>query len=48
MESLLKFDPSCDEARPAEADLDGADQGMYLKLPHDLSLMYDSKVACSS
>ena len=40
MESMLRFDPSCDEARPVEVEIDGADQGIYsVKLSPELSLI---------
>ena len=29
VESMLRFDPSCEEARPVETEFDGADQGIY-------------------
>ena len=29
VESMLRFDPSCDEAQPVETEFDGADQGIY-------------------
>ena len=41
MELMLKFDPSCDEARPKETEFDGADQGIYsVKLSYNLIAIY--------
>ena len=40
VESMLRFDPSCDEAQPVETEFDGADQGIYsVKLYYNLSLL---------
>ena len=37
MESMLRFNPSCDEAQPVETEFDGADQGIYsVKLSYSL------------
>ena len=48
LESMLRFDPSCDEARPMETEFDGADQGINsVKLSYNLSLLINSKMRWS-
>ena len=48
MESMLRFDPSCNEARPMETEFDGADKGVYsVKLSYYLSLLINFKMRWS-
>ena len=48
MESMLRFDPSCDEAQPVETEFDGADQGVYsVKLSYYLLLLINFKMPWS-
>ena len=45
---MLRFDPSCDEARPMETEFDVADQGINsVKLSYNLSLLINSKMRWS-